>query len=311
MKTRIVWPSIFVVTLLVVGILNLPGLCGRDAQGTKMPKTHVVEAGDTLSDIAQKYLGDYRKYRYLAEINDLKIETIDGIDYVWLKVGQVIYLEPEIVLAPEIMKLDAAVVIAERMQRVFRHRHGTCYETFYADKEWALRPLRAIGSATGTEDARRLMKEALRRFEWVDMLLMWEAGLRYADSADDFLFLMAVVEAESDFRNVNGAHGEVGPMQIKPLTAWGWFKARDPEVWFAQVEELLENIDLNVACGWALLESYGCKDDKIRALHEYNRGSRRVAYAKRVMGKYRRNVAAHEAEMRETIETMREMREEL
>lgn len=278
-----------------------------DAWGAEKALRHVVVRGDTLSGIAERYLGDYRKYHYLAEINDLKIERIGEIDYVWLKIGQTIYLEPKITVPPRMKKAIAGDTIVNTITSIFSGRYGMTYEgQTDVDRKWALAPVRTVEEGTSTEDIRRLFKASLRRSEWVDMVETWEAIMMNAEVADDALFLAAVVEAESDFRNVNGSHGEIGVMQIKPQTAYNWFKARNPDIWVSEVRDGLENIALNVECGWFLLQSYGCKENKTEALHEYNRGSRRVAYAKRVMQRYNRNLRVYEKAIKKYIREMQD-----
>jgi nucleoid-associated protein YgaU len=41
-----------------------------------------VKEGDTLTRIAKNYLGSAERYKELAELNKLKVNTVDGIDYV-------------------------------------------------------------------------------------------------------------------------------------------------------------------------------------------------------------------------------------
>lgn len=55
---------------------------------------YTVQKGDTLSGIALRELGDLQKWKDLAEWNDLEIEHIDGVAYVWLKINQEIQLTP-------------------------------------------------------------------------------------------------------------------------------------------------------------------------------------------------------------------------
>ena len=50
-----------------------------------MASTYTVKKGDTLSQIAETYLGDWRKYTYLAAINNIKNPNL-------IYVGQVIKL---------------------------------------------------------------------------------------------------------------------------------------------------------------------------------------------------------------------------
>lgn len=56
---------------------------------------YTVQKGDTLSRIAERELGEMRKWKDLAVWNNLEVEWIDGMAYVWLRIGQEIVLSPE------------------------------------------------------------------------------------------------------------------------------------------------------------------------------------------------------------------------
>jgi nucleoid-associated protein YgaU len=82
-----------VMTLVTIGflIVTLSGL--SEANPLKQSnQTYVVKKGDTLYHIARDHLGSAMKYKELAEINNLKIKRVNGVDHVLLKVGQVIKL---------------------------------------------------------------------------------------------------------------------------------------------------------------------------------------------------------------------------
>lgn len=57
--------------------------------------THAVVKGDTLSSIAKSHLGSWRKWKDLAEWNELKTEWKKGIPYVLIRPGQKIRLESQ------------------------------------------------------------------------------------------------------------------------------------------------------------------------------------------------------------------------
>ncbi len=57
--------------------------------------THMVIKGDTLSGIAKSHLGSWRKWKKLAEWNELKVEWKKGVPYVLIRPGQKIKLESQ------------------------------------------------------------------------------------------------------------------------------------------------------------------------------------------------------------------------
>jgi len=105
----------------------------------------------------------------------------------------------------------------------------------------------------------------------------------------DPLLLVAIIEVESDFRNIVGLAGEMGMMQIKKETAKmvaEKFGLKEPEEGW---EELIWNYRENIRFGAYYLKYLLDKfDGNLRkALEAYNGGKWRKEYAERVLKVYK------------------------
>ena len=104
----------------------------------------------------------------------------------------------------------------------------------------------------------------------------------------DPLLLIAVIEVESDFRNIVGMSGEMGMMQIKKETAKmvaEKFDLKEPEEGW---EELIWNYKENIRFGAYYLKYLLDKfnGNLRRALEAYNGGKWKKEYAEKVLKVY-------------------------
>jgi len=104
----------------------------------------------------------------------------------------------------------------------------------------------------------------------------------------DPLLLIAVIEVESDFRNIVGTSGEMGMMQIKKGTAKmvaEKFDLKEPEEGW---EELIWNYKENIRFGAYYLKYLLDKfnGNLRRALETYNGGKWKEEYAEKVLKVY-------------------------
>jgi len=117
--------------------------------------------------------------------------------------------------------------------------------------------------------------------EWVDMIQIYHSMIDVTGSPDDLFFIASLIEAESNYRAVNGRHGEIGPCQIKPTTAWHHFA--NQRLSLGDVRAMLGRVTVNVKVGYELLLSYG--QDRATALEKYNSGKNKETYRKKVLEK--------------------------
>lgn len=104
----------------------------------------------------------------------------------------------------------------------------------------------------------------------------------------DPLLLIAVIDVESDFRNIVGAAGEMGMMQIKKETAKmiaEKFGLKEPEEgWEELIWNYKENIKLGAYYLKYLLDKFN--GDLKKALKTYNGGRWKEKYAEKVLEVY-------------------------
>jgi hypothetical protein len=220
-----------------VGIsLGLPS--ANEVVETK--QTHVVKRGDTLSKIAQEHLGSHEKYRELAELNGLEIERIDGADFVWLKIGQVVRLS----LTEDCALQKSWELIVKRIEKVRRidlkvapnYPPGLCI---------------TITSKGTAEISGQNIHLTLANLGHIKRVLQWYSLWDFATATRSAAHerakttgqiieytrvLLALAEQESSYRNVPGRHGEYGWWQMKPSTA----VLLDDEVDLLTAERLLQ-----------------------------------------------------------------------
>ncbi len=208
---------------MIVFLLGI-SIESRNAIATdEVIQTYVVKKGDTLSQIAGNYLGSSRIYKELVELNDLEIVTIDGVDYVWLKIGQVIKLP--------LTEYDALrkswELILKRIKIVRR-----------TDLKAAPKYLPGLRITKTTEGRTQVSVEnihfTLANLQHIKKVLEWyslwdfaiatrSAAYERAETPGQIIeytkVLLALAEQESSFRNIPGRHGEYSWWQMKPSTA--------------------------------------------------------------------------------------------
>jgi len=209
------------ITAAVVGF-SLPGLTCADPL-SEPSQTYLVKKGDTLSQIAKDYLGSTEKYKQLAELNNLEIQTIDRIDYVWLRVGQVISLS----LTEDDALQGSWDLIVERIKKV----RGIDLRTApkYPPGLHITITTKGETEITGQNIHLTLanLSHIKRVLEWYSL---WDFALAIRSAAyerartpqqiiDYTKILLALTEQESSYRNIPGRDGEYSWWQMKPSTA--------------------------------------------------------------------------------------------
>jgi hypothetical protein len=209
------------ITVVVVGF-SLPGLtCPDPLSGPS--QTYLVKKGDTLGQIAKHHLGSAERYKELAELNNLEIETIDRIDYVSLGVGQVIKLS----LTEDDALQESWDLIVERIKEV----RGIDLRTApkYPPGLHITITTKGKTEITGQNIHLTLanLSHIKRVLEWYSL---WDFALAIRSAASERArtpqqiieytkILLALAEQESSYRNIPGRDGERGWWQMKSSTA--------------------------------------------------------------------------------------------
>ncbi len=204
-------------------------------------RTYVVKKGDTLSQIARNYLGSSRRYKELAELNDLEVVTIDGIDYVWLKIGQVIKLP--LTEYDALRKSWELIVKRVKMVRRIDLKAAPKYLP-------GLRIIKTTGGRTqvSVENIHFTLANLNHIKEVLEWYSLWDfatatrsAAYERAETPEQIIeytkVLLALAEQESSYRNIPGRHGEYSWWQMKPSTAM----LLDDSVDLPTAEWLLQN----------------------------------------------------------------------
>ena len=251
--------------------------------------THVVVKGDTLSGIAQKELGSWRKWKDLAEWNELKVEWKKGVPYVLIRPGQKIRLESQWTDEKiERYRLDTKYLLRREIFRMVGITRipspkisGRISLLIDTSNQYELR--------AAQKRIRGILKDLADR----ERLLMAEEVFSYSASMPLHFFkdepwiakrkmavlLMAIMATESHGRFVKGEHGERGVYQIKPETfmlAMGYKKEDLPDI----EKALMTSHYAAMKCAIKLLKRGSSPYD---ALKRYNAGPDKSAYALRVM----------------------------
>ena len=250
---------------------------------------HTVIKGDTLSGIAQKELGSWRKWKDLAEWNELKVEWKKGVPYVLIRPGQKIRLESQWTDEKiERYRLDTKYLLRREIFRMVGITRipspkisGRISLLIDTSNQYELR--------AAQKRIRGILKDLADR----ERLLMAEEVFSYSASMPLHFFkdepwiakrktavlLMAIMVTESHGRFVKGQHGELGPYQIKPDTyrlVMGYGKEAIPDIKLA----LMSSHYASMVCAIKLLKKGRNAYD---ALRYYNAGADKSAYALRVM----------------------------
>lgn len=289
---------IFIVAILLFLIFNST-VYGKMGNATAMGQGfHIVVKGDTLYQLAKQYWGDGKLYPQLAKLN--KIENPDLIH-----VGQKIWFADPLTEREKIRVAEE--VVWKKMVRTFKIIHGRTFDTPNTSRAWALQPLQIIDKGMPTPQIRDLFREAATRLEWTDLTLIHKSIVAEADTVEDILVLASIADHESDFRNVKGKYGEIGPLQVMPETGIQVLEGTSnmPETSLSeQIADILWDIPTNVWAGWShfkyLLSKTG--GDVYNSLRKYNgHGEPTKIYAGRVMAKLGSYVAQYNRTLQETM----------
>lgn len=204
-------------------------------------QTYVVKKGDTLSRIAKDYLGSAKKYRELAHVNDLEIETIEGIDHVWLRVGQVI----ELPLTEDGALERSWTLIVERIEKVRgidlrtapRYPPGLHITINTEGKTEIVGQNIHLTLASLSHIKQALEWYSLWDFAFATRAAAYERANTPKQIIDYTKALLALAEQESSYRNIPGRNGEYSWWQMKPSTA----VLLDDSVDLSKAEWLLQN----------------------------------------------------------------------
>ncbi len=248
-----------------------------------------VIKGDTLSDIAQKELGSWQKWKDLAEWNELKVQWKKSVPYVLIRPGQKIKLESIWTEEKtERYRLDTKHLLRREIFRMV----GI---TKIPSPKISGRIRLLIDTSTQYElrVAQKRIRGILKDLADRERLLMAEEVFSYSATTPLHFFkdepwiakrktailLMAIMATESHGRFVKGQHGELGPYQIKPDTyrlVMGYGKEAIPDIKLA----LMSSHYASMVCAMKILKKGRNAYD---ALRYYNAGPDKSAYALRVM----------------------------
>lgn len=210
---------IIMISLMVV---ILPGLPSAEVL-TEPAQTYVVKKGDTLGQIARDYLGSAERYKELAELNNLKIEKIHGIDYIWLEIGQIVKLS--------MTKRDALQKSWELIVKRLRKVRGIDLRTAPRYPPGLHITITAKGKTEIAGDNVHLTLASLGHIKSVlEWHSLWDFALATRGAAYERAetpqqvveytkVLLALAEQESSYRNIPGRDGEYSWWQMKPSTA--------------------------------------------------------------------------------------------
>ncbi len=294
----------FITTFITLFILTFFFLAGSG-----LGSDYTVKKGDSLSKIAKKELGDWRKWRVLAEINNLEVVK----RHVHIVPGQKLklkewtenlidkyqentmhLLKEEIFSMKGLRYKDIEIRRHREIENDVKlfsdnlHLHRTSLITFNlgCQYEYRMAQLRLKKIITDMANMERLIiTEEI--FDYTETMPLhffkdkpWIARRKTA------ALLLAIITTESHGRFVKGKHGERGIYQQKPETfriAMGYKKSDLPEI-----EELLMTSHYaSMKCAIKLLERGNSPYD---ALRRYNAGEdgKDKAYARKVMRTFKR-----------------------
>lgn len=248
----------------------------------------IVKKGWTLSGIAESVFGDYKKYEYLAKINNLENPNI-------IEVGQKIWFREKVVISKKDRFEIAKRVVRNSLEKSLKFRYGKNY-TWEMKRSDIKRKLTNIDVSNPSWKVQNQLKEIIIELEWLDKIQIYSALISLIDNPDRLLFQTAIAEQESHYRNVHGQHGEKGPFQIKPRTAFGFLKKEFKRITLAETSDILEDIDTNTFVSTELINEYldNCEGDYFRALERYNAGIKKREYAREVLSRYDRMKSEYE-----------------
>jgi len=258
---------------------------------------HTVQKGDTLSKIAQKELGSWRKWQDLAEWNELKVEWRKGIPYVLIRPGQMIRLESQWtedrisryrentlrLLDEEIFRMANLKFPNKEFKghreiendvKLFSddlhlHRHCLATGNLGCQYDYRMAQLKLNKIITDMANMERLII-AEEIYDYAEMMPLHffrdEPWIAHRKTA---ILLMAIIGTESHGRFVRGKHGERGIYQQKPETfriVMGFQKKDLPAI----EKTLMTSHYAGMKCAIKLLKRGNSPYD---ALRRYNAGA--------------------------------------
>lgn len=264
-------------------------------------RTYTVVKGDTVAAIAKRFLGDWRKWKQIAEINNLKV--LPG-NIIIIRPGQVLKLDR--IKLTEREKMEAAQeAVWERMNKIFYWRTRKKGYPKHPTTSWAQAPLRMIDSSTDRMTMKMVFAETIHRTEWLDVVRIYDTMLTTTHTPEALIRLAAMSWSESDNTNVRGKAGEVGNMQIQPATGKDILRSMGIDVThmdLEDVETLLKDVRVNTRLGGYhfnnLLSRYD--GNVYMALRRYNGNVKMEEtriYADRITGRITKIVASYQKKL--------------
>jgi len=272
------------------------------------PIEYTVKRGDTVAGIALTKLGNMKEWREIVAINNLKI--LPG-NIVIIYPGQVLKLRDMTPIDVEAYRETTREFVWQWAFRL-RHIEWTEYDERAIRVGWVESEMAPgdFNKQFMVHYSIKYMEDKLKILRKQQVKLLAEGIYNKAtemSQSDDHLFLRgedyvkerqaallltALCWQESTFRFVLGAHGEVGPFQIKPSTAyevtrgeWGAFQKEQAMAMIT--DKLMFDFDYMLdVVGQILLD----KPTMTSALVYYNKGSMKHQYAREIMQKYHKLV---------------------
>jgi len=273
--------SKYVITIfLFLSLLIIPSI--------GLASDYTVVKGDSLSKIAKRELGDWRKWRDLAEMNALEVVKRNGYSHVHLFPGQKLKLKEwtvenvvsyynvtRQVLEKEIFEIAGMKKPSTSIVRVQVDFDPSCQQ------ELRLAQIQLRGKLYALACQERLLM-AKEIFDYTEQhsLHFFKDKEWIAHRKTAFL-LMSLLEVESDGYFVRGKHGEWGPYQIKVDTFKMIMKYRGDDI----ANILMTSHLAGMKCALKILKM---KKNPRAALAFYNSGKKKWTYASQVLKTFNR-----------------------
>lgn len=259
---------------------------------------HIVQKGDTLAKISKQHLGSCNWWPKLAELNGLENPHL-------IHPGQKILLaEP---LTDQEREHITSRVIWDKMIKTFKVVHGRTFDNPDDSRAWAFEPLNIVDRQMPTPQIRGLLREVATRLEWTDLTSIHRAIMAETKNPEEALLLASLVDHESNYRNAEGIHGEIGPCQVMPSTGLSVLKNSSGISIKVHAEgpvDMLWNVRVNVWVAWTHFNNLlkRVKGNVFKALQRYNgHGEPTIIYARSVMSGYEKYKDTYAGKLQETM----------